>query len=187
MVVGEVPVAVPVVAPEPVVVVTEVLPELGPLSSRICSPTIPRITARPTTTAPRTPAEAPDDRDGPPPPLGAVTESPDPRAAFEALTPASVAFAADPLHGEGIVVVGLGHVDEVPEDLVVPGRGDPELGADRRLLGSGAAPPAPLEVEDGTITTREAHQARDPRRTGPAGQAFRVSDGPVCPVSPGVR
>src|SRR5207249_371052 len=113
--------------------------------------------------------------------------SPRPRirpTAFEALTPASVAFAADPLDGQGVVVVGLGHVDEVPEDLVIPGRGDPELAADGCLLRSGATPPAPLEVEDGTIATREAHQARDPRLTGPPGQAFQVSDSPVRSVRP---
>src|SRR2546421_2531607 len=115
--------------------------------------------------------------------------SPRPRirpTAFEALAPASVAFTADPFDGQRVVLVGLRYVDEATEDLVVAGRGDPQLGADRSLLRSGATPPAPFEVENGTIAPREAHQARDPRRTGPPGQAFRVSVSPfrgLCPAS----
>src|SRR4051812_10633714 len=55
-----------VVAPvaTPVVVVTVATLESSPESSRICRPTIPRITANPTTIAPRAPPEAPGDRGG---------------------------------------------------------------------------------------------------------------------------
>jgi hypothetical protein len=63
----------------PVVAVAMLEPERGLLSLTICSPTIPTMTARPTTIAPRAPDEIPDERDGPPPfPRGAVIATRDP-------------------------------------------------------------------------------------------------------------
>src|SRR5262249_1040843 len=101
--------------------------------------------------------------------------------ALEALAAATVALAADPLHGQRVVVVGLGHVHEVPEDLVVAGRGDPEPGADGRLLPSRPTPPVPVEVEERATARREAHQARDPGPPNRSGSGFPVVYRPVCP------
>src|SRR3954453_2754042 len=100
--------------------------------------------------------------------------------ALETLAPAPIALAADPLHRQRVVLIGLGHVDQVPEDLVVTGRGDPELGADGRLLRSGTTPPVPFEVKDRAITRREAHQARDPGTPHHAECGFPIPYHPVC-------
>jgi hypothetical protein len=61
------------------------------------------------------------------------------------------ALALEALDEHGVVGEGRRVVDQPAEELVVGGRADAELAADRLLLGAGVPPPVALEGEDAAL------------------------------------
>ncbi len=77
-----------------------------------------------------------------------------------ALAFACLAQPAQPVHEHRIVGRRIRLVDDPAEELVVARRREPELRADRLLLGRIVTAPARLEVKEQAVTVGEGHTSR---------------------------
>ena len=90
-------------------------------------------------------------RSAPSPAAGAGGASGRAGRARQPRLPTRVAEPAQPLDEHGVVLLRVGGVDQAAEQLVVPGRRQTELRADRLLLRTGVPAPFRLELEDGAV------------------------------------
>src|ERR1700735_4344485 len=72
------------------------------------------------------------------------------------------ALRPQPLDQRRVEPEGLVRVDQLVEQLVIPGGGDAENLGDGLFLGPGRAPGAPLEGEHAHVTLRQGRHARLP-------------------------
>src|SRR5437762_12961093 len=120
---------------------------------------MPRITAMASSPAPRRaapPAERPNE-----PSVAAcraaISAGLVGRAPLEARPAAPVAQPAQPPHDQGVVLDGVGRLEEGVQHLVVARGRELEALAYGELLGPGLGPPGPFEVEDRPLSVGECH------------------------------
>ena len=96
-------------------------------------------------------------RAGSPSPAGRPRSGVHPQAAGRSGPLAGGAQATQALDEHRVVRLGVGTVDDAPEQLVIPRRGDAQFGADGLFFGPGVPSPLGLEGEDRAVTVGQGH------------------------------
>ena len=100
-----------------------------------------------------------------------------------ASAPSTVTEPAEPAHPQRVVVVGLGALEQLTEDLVVPTGRQFEALLDERLLGAGLVPPASFEIQDRPVAFCEFHR----RRCSSANRSDASTLGGISRLTSGAR